>query len=120
MEPENFLSTELKTILSKYAQDPLTRTIDLIPSNAVFLCHVLCAMVVGDVPALPEDQMKELFALIAEEEMRRKQPWSSKTLTEGDLEKMMYQEIMGDCGGGNFSRREKFPPPQSPMISILG
>jgi len=66
--------------------DPSVRTVETIPSNAVFIGQLMCAFNAGDIPPFPEDVLNHFFLLITEEELRRKQKINAKLDAEVEKE----------------------------------
>lgn len=59
--------------VTAYLEDPAARTLDVVPSTAVFLMQAHVALLAGDLGDLP---LEKLTKLVAEEEARRVQPGS--------------------------------------------
>ncbi|GAQ90256.1 hypothetical protein KFL_006190060 [Klebsormidium nitens] len=65
--------------VTAYLDDPAARTLDVVPSTAVFLMQAHVAQLAGDLGDLP---LEELMKLVAEEEARRVQPGGGDSVNE--------------------------------------
>ena len=71
-EFEHKFNEEVMALYEKYVEDPSSRTIDSIASNAVFLAQLYIAFELG-AKSKGEEYFEKLFLGLLEEELRRKQ-----------------------------------------------
>jgi hypothetical protein len=88
---DNSLATEVKSLFSQYINNPAIRTVDSIANNYVFLMHLYCGVYLKDIDPIPDNVLDKFFLLMAEEEMRRHQPYFN--MTETEIFKLLYEVL---------------------------
>lgn len=85
MEPEfqGTMKEDVTAIHEKYLTDGSYRTLDLVQSNYVHLCHLYVFEKMGLIPKIKKDELIQMLKYMAEEELRRKQTdWDSSQSTK--------------------------------------